>query len=801
MKRVTASFIAFLFVLTSLAVPARRDAATITTSDGRQITVTARGDENSHWFVAADGSVFTRNARGEFVNTDFSTVQKQRKSRRKVTPMETVTHSIPPTGSPKIPVLLVQFSDVTFKDADPLATFQALVNTGAKSVKQYFSDMSGGTFTPQFDLYGPISLGRTQATYGSNNDQGRDQWDGRFIRDAINAARNSVNYAQYDNDNDGMCDFVYVIYAGVGESTAGFTDPQSIWPHKSSLTEQGFGGFSLQGIVFDQYACSNELVNGDIDGIGTFVHEFSHALGLPDFGSNGASNDIYGMDEFSVMDYGCYLDGGKTPCAYTGYEREFLGWTTYMPVSKMQSYTLQTMANGGRPVKVTNPANENEFYVLENRQQTGWDQYLSAHGMMISHVDYDEQAWNDNLVNIDPNHKRMTIVPADDDLSIETNSGDLWPNGGLNDAFNDTSNPAAFTFTGNKLEKPVEQITESAGVISFYYDNGADAPILGLFSDANVTSNSITPTWSECNGWRSYSVRVWKASATDTATVFSDDFSSLVAGEQDISGQLNSYTSQTGWTGYGIFTANGGIRLGSVGNLGYIISPVFDASRVDGDVTVTFSAKSYNYDGEVTVRIQLISPSGSTTHDVTVTAAQGRFYHVFSGGEAGSRIKISTVAAQKRVVISDITVLVGDFSETYAATARRVNDRTEENGVITIDDIHAHEITVDGLDPETPYCVQVDVHHVGTLVLSSNIRVVRTTSSIPTAIEEVEATGFNATGGKGSIILNTEKAVKAQIIDLTGRIISERDYAPGNHVVDGLEPGIYIVNKQKVRVW
>ncbi len=731
-----------IFIQALNAVPARRATFSATSADGKQLMLRTVGNENHHWFVATDGNVYSRDALGNFVEKTEKPASGPSKARKKVTPMDNSTRCLPTSGSPRIPVLLVDFTDVKFSMDDPKATFETLINTGSKSVAQYFSDMSGGTFTPQFDILGPYSMRTTQAYYGENNSDGNDIRGARFVRDCISASRSQINFADYDNDGDGQCDFLYVIFAGVGEATASVSDPQSLWPRKSSFAENNMV-VSLPNVCsFNHYAYSNELVDGQVDGIGTFVHEFCHALGLPDLGSVGSSNDIYGMDEWSVMDYGCYLDGGKTPCALSGFERSLLGWTDFMPVEKMRSYTLQTAANGGKPVKITNPANENEFYVLENRQQTGWDTYLSSHGMMITHIDYDADLWASNQVNTDPDHKRMTIVPADDDLSIESNSGDLWPNEGLNDAFTDTSNPAAFTFTGNKLEKPVEQIREEGGTISFFYDNGADTPILGLFEPEDITAYSLRAKWSEANGWRSYSLRLWPATPEDTSKVFIENFASLVASDEDISNRLNAYTATPGWTGFNLFPEDGGLRVGSVGNVGTIISPKFDASRVDGKVTVSFAAQPYGFDGDVVVRIELLNAAGNIIQDYTVTSSTARICHVFTDAQAGSRVKISTIAARKRVIISDIAILVGDFSATYSAPQYRENDYSEQDGVITIDDIHALEYRVVGLDANTVYNVQVDVHHVGTLILSSNIRMVRTLEAPVLRLGDVNGDGF-----------------------------------------------------------
>ena len=723
MKKTELLLLLNAFAITLWAAPAMKTAVTVTGSDGKPVEVFTRGDENCHWYENVQGEEMTRLSDGTFtVLSDKA--RSIRKAKRKVTRLDNATQNLPTTGSPKIPVILVQFKDVQFSSSDPVSTYNTRFNTATKGVKQYLTDMSAGAFTPEFEIFGPVTLPGNQANYGQNTAEGKDIYAGRFARDAVRYAttQTSINLPDYDLDGNGEVDFIYLVYAGEGEATAGASCPDAIWPHKSSLTEQNIALVKVQDVYFNNYACSNELINGRMDGIGLIVHELSHALGLPDFHSTGASNDMYCMDEWSVMDYGCYLNHATTPCGYTAHERDLLGWVEFMPLSKMCSFTLKTIDNGGQPAKITNEANPNEYYILENRQNTGWDTYLPSHGMMITHIDYDDTAWKTNAVNVDPNHPRMTIVPADNDLSFETNSGDLWPNGGLATDFNDTSTPAAFTYTGNILEKPVEQITENDGEITFYYDNGADRPILGFMT--NVTDRSFKVNWSECNGWQSYSVRIWEATPRDTALVASEDFSTLVADANDISGKLNAYLSSTGWTGNNLYAEDGAMRLGSIGNVGTIISPVFDGSKVDGTVTVMLNAKSYGIDSDVTLRVELIHANGTTAQTFTLNAAGQDIVYVFTDIPDGCRLKVSTIAARKRALITKIEILNGDFTDEYS-TPQRV-ERSEVDGVITFDDIHDHSLNVTGLQKNTAYNVQVDVHHVGTLVLSSNIRTVRT---------------------------------------------------------------------------
>lgn len=76
---------------------------------------------------------------------------------------------------------------------------------------------------------------------------------------------------------------------------------------------------TLDGVKINSYACSAELSNTGIDGIGTICHEFSHCLGYPDLYDTDYTGN-FGMSSFDLMDYGGYNGDGFCPAGYTAYE-------------------------------------------------------------------------------------------------------------------------------------------------------------------------------------------------------------------------------------------------------------------------------------------------------------------------------------------------------------------------------------------------------------------------------------------------------------------------------------------------
>ena len=174
-----------------------------------------------------------------------------------------------------------------------------------------------------------------------------------------------------------------------------------------------------------------------INGIGLFCHEFSHAMGLPDFYSynDDAKCDNQGMEDWSLLDGGEYVHNGYYPTAYTAWEREAMGWMEIETLTEKGTYRINSLTQGiddtskeyikGNAYRIYNEQdpNRNEYYIIENIQREGWNYALGTsfrrpHGMMITHVDFDKSlfcpvfgSWN--RVNSTKGHPRMTILPAD----------------------------------------------------------------------------------------------------------------------------------------------------------------------------------------------------------------------------------------------------------------------------------------------------------------------------------------------------------------------------------------------------
>ncbi len=492
--------------MASNAVPAKRERCTLTLDDGSVIEATWMGDETCHFYQTDDGKCLQCDSKGICHFVDAKEL-RQRWMARSLKRQAARTRRLAsrPSQAPKAIsgrkrglVILVQFPDVTFHYTN--ATFQRFFNEegyaddiNVGSVHDYFLDASYGQFDFSFDIVGPITMKDSLYRYGGNNEYGDDIHPAVMVAEAVRMIDEEVDFNQYDWDGDGEVEQIFLIHSGYDEAQS--RKKTDIWSHAWTLAEaqeenDGGGPVTVDGVRINNYATSSELrarAGTLIAGIGTACHEFSHQFGLPDF--YDIENVNFGMNNWSIMDYGEYNGGGGCPAGFTSYERMFCGWLS--PTELLEPAHISHMpALTSAPTCyiLRNTGKADEYYLFENRQKEGWDTYLGGHGMLILHVDYDETAWAENNVNTIRSHQRMTIIPADNILYSWTLAGDPWPGTSGKTELSDKSTPAALLYNPNAegdslMHHSIFEISESSdGLISFIFDEdptGITPPLLG----------------------------------------------------------------------------------------------------------------------------------------------------------------------------------------------------------------------------------------------------------------------------------------------------------------------------------
>ena len=486
------------------AVPARRGGLVVTQPDGSELTVYQHGDEHFHWMTNDKGEWLKVDIDGFYRVTEALSAE-QIEAKRMAAPKRVTMAAYPLNIAPRGLVILVNFTDVAFETSkaeldsmligknytrDYSYTYRGKTYrvTSNGSARQYFEDASFGQYNPQLDVVGPVTVSKASTYYGGNNSKGKDIYPEVMIKEACELVNDSVDFSLYDNDNDGYVDFVYVIYAGYGEADGG--GDNTIWPHAWHLYSAAGRKCEVDGKIIDLYACGNEMDNytKHHTGIGTFCHEFSHVLGLPDLYETTGYGDHKTMGEWSILDYGPYNNDGNTPPAYSAYERFFMGWLTPRLITEPENITLAELNDSQEALLISSSDQHNlignnpdptTFYLLENRQQTGWDEYLPGHGLMLTKVKYSYNKWYQNTVNNTASNMGVDLIEADG-KAPEYDSNGYW--GKAKDLF-----PAGATAYTQITDHAIEEITEENGLIAFKYKGGVEDTIPPVNGDSTPT--------------------------------------------------------------------------------------------------------------------------------------------------------------------------------------------------------------------------------------------------------------------------------------------------------------------------
>lgn len=394
------------------------------------------------------------------------------------------SNHFPTKGDQKSIAILVNFSDNEFSSEDAHDYFHRLLNEegfsdygSIGSVRDYFIDNSLGQFTPSFDVYGPVTLAHPIAYYGTNDTWGNDKRAHEMIIEACELLDDEVDFSQYDCNGDGIIDNVYVYYAGYGEADGGKST--TIWPHSHDIEYADPGQkYMFDSVQLNHYACSNELdFESDIpDGIGTFTHEFSHVMGLPDlYATDNSSAFTPGC--WNILDVGSYNNNGRTPPNYSSFERYALDWMEPEIICAPGEYTLEPLTSSNKAYMITAEKN-NEYFLFENRQQVGNDLYIPGHGMLVWHVEFNQRVWDDNTVNNNARHQYVDLIEADNIQTNHSKSGDSFPGTANVTSFTAEGKPAFVSRAGKSTGFDIVEIAESEnGVISFTakaYESGID---------------------------------------------------------------------------------------------------------------------------------------------------------------------------------------------------------------------------------------------------------------------------------------------------------------------------------------
>lgn len=587
----------------------------LTQPDGSKITVIQKGDEYMHWLESTDGKTLIRNSKG-FIT--YATLNQQ----GNIVASQIVAHNVTqrtaaetqylsanpqkvfysasrvqaimqqaniqrdqalkttatPTGNVKILVVLMGYPDTTFVITNP--AYNSLfnqtgynVNNSAGSVHDYFTANSYGKLDMSFDVYGPYTSKNKWIYYGKDTNTsipGTDQYPDSLVYEAIVDVHNAnpaLDLSQYAG--------IHVVFAGHGQEFTGVSS-NAIWSHEGYITPPSFSSI-------DRYAMTPEFygnyTNGStINSIGVICHELTHVIGAPDFYDtdyNQTGDGSYiGTGMWDLMGEGNwnYLgnnnNSGTCPADINMYQKIQFGWVTPTVLNAAQQINNMPNSEQNGVAYLVRTATQNERFILENRQQIGFDAAVPGHGLLIYHAAQDV---NDIFYDINITHpQKMYPVCASTTSPVPSaivasygkinTSGCPFPGTSSKTSFTNLSTPAILAWNGSYNNTPITEITEdnTQHTISFQYMSGIDVAPPPISMTDTLKNSKLVLAWTKPTGWPliadTLSEQHWDAASTDGYLTYGQKIN-LICAQQFSASSLTPYVGKS-WSALKFFPAD-----------------------------------------------------------------------------------------------------------------------------------------------------------------------------------------------------------------------------------------------------
>ncbi|MDA3910592.1 MAG: M6 family metalloprotease domain-containing protein [Bacteroidales bacterium] len=412
--------------------------------------------------------------------------------------------SFPTTGNPKLLVILANFSD-----SSPLYTQSQLDQpmnqtnySGKGCLNEYFYEASFGQLDIQITVTNWVQVGNTHDYYAPES-----KW-GEFAFDAISAADASLDFSQYDNDNDGTVEAIAIIHQGAGQEAS--YDTNDIWSHMWTLEEAGYSAVQrvFDGVELNTYICQAEDdATGNINTIGMMAHEIGHLLGAPDFYDTDYTNPDYRGTGFWDLQADGSWNGtpmGSQPAHPNIFTKIY--YYNWLEASELSSpITINMLATDlGEQAYYFTTTNTNEYFLIENRQHTGFNSMVPGAGLLIYHVDQDyiDAHFEDNDINAAA-HMGLYIKDAGNNSNIDDDDCP-FPGSSINTQFTDFSAPSALNWSGAPTNKSMTNIAGNYTMTSFDFmgGHGCVPPPLQCsdLTSTAISDNSISLQWTRGMG-------------------------------------------------------------------------------------------------------------------------------------------------------------------------------------------------------------------------------------------------------------------------------------------------------------
>lgn len=365
-----------------------------------------------------------------------------------------------------IPLLVIGVDYATATATYATEQVQPLLFGASDSVSDYYSktSYSSMTITPATESSGTANDGfvgwlRLKDSH-PNTGSSIDTRNQQIAKDAIRAADPYINYSSYDDNGDGIIKptelSILIIVAGYEAAYSG--DSPSVWAHQWYM--YGVGYPIVDGKTIQQYAQFGEKHGDHLATFGVMAHELGHLMfTLPDLYDTDTSNGgSFGIGYFDLMGAGSWgaafgANPGSSPTQLSAWSKEYLSWGEVNTVPSTQMVSFPNADGNNASIFRINPSDSNQYFLLENRQFTGYDAGfqrqtgVSGHGgLVIYHIDKLKTGqWpRANTVNADEDDKGVDVEEANEG-SLGYSMLDTYTHGAATNMFFFSGNNTSFT--------------------------------------------------------------------------------------------------------------------------------------------------------------------------------------------------------------------------------------------------------------------------------------------------------------------------------------------------------------------
>jgi M6 family metalloprotease-like protein len=686
-------------------VPAYPGLVNMRQPDGSTILVRRHGDEWFHWSTTVDGQVVARDARTGYWRPAPMPVRPL--SPRALRPAS-ATARIPTAGVNNLAVILVTFPDKT-TTYGPSDFSSLLFGAGAGSMASFYREASYGRFTVSAGPSGVVGWYTAAHNHDYYGYAGGFGPAAELAEEAVRAADAAgFDFSAYDQDGNGYADSVCIIHQGAGAEAS---DDTNIWSHSWGISPY----LTRSGVYVSSYVMQPEMLWGAISTVGVYCHEYGHALGLPDLYDTDYTSA--GLGSWSLMAGGSWNgSSGNQPAHPDAWCKIKLGWVTPTVVTgSLTAATIPSVETTATVYKLfPNPNVTNEYFLVENRQRTGFDTPLPGSGLCVYHVDDNvggnSAEWYPGHTN--NGHYHVALLQADGLFDLErnrsANAGDPYPGTTGNRTLNSASTPNTNTYAGSSNAVAVANISNSGALMTADLTAESTFTIAGTVRNAAgaglggvsvATTGASTTTAAD----GAYTLRGLAAgSYTVSATQAEKTFSSVKSQPIAVNGTVGSATgadfvgttrtySLTGQVRNAAGTGLAGVAVATTGAAtttsadgAYTLSGL-----VAGSYTVTASKAEMTFSSVKTQPLAVNETVGSATGVDFTGAARtytiaGKVRDAAGSGIAG--VSLATTGAATTTAADGAYTLSGLLAGSYTVTASKAER--------TLSSVKAQPITV-----------------------------------------------------------------------------------------------------------